>query len=83
MLVDVKVPFTRWLEADYGAVFTVVGTVSSDDANVVQAVIFYIIPQLFADLFAAALFAFFARADVEDFSGCMFFFAHGRRANVL
>jgi len=83
MLVDVEMPFARRLKAHHGAVFAVVGAVRPDDADAVYVVVFRISPQRLGDLLAAALLALLTRADVIDFPGCMFFFAHNGCNGVL
>ncbi len=58
--------------------FTVIGAMRSDDTDVAQAVVFYELAKRLADFFAAMFFTLLARANVKDFSGCVFFFAHRR-----
>jgi hypothetical protein len=82
VFIHMEVPFASRLEANNRTVFAVIGTMCSDDADLfVDPVILGVFAQRFADLFTSALFAFFSRADVEYFPGCMLFLAHDRTSS--
>ena len=79
MFIHVEVPRIVRLQAYDRSELAVVRAVCFDDADIVQAVMLCIVAKHFADLLAAAFFAFFACADVQQFWRCVLFLRHVAR----
>ena len=76
MFIHVEMPCISGLQTDYRSVFAIIGAVGADNADIQMPVVFRVLSELLADLFAAALFALFPGADVDQFGRRMFVFAH-------
>ena len=65
MLIHVEVPAIFWLQANHWTAFAVIRAMRADDANLIHSMVFSVVSHQLADLFAAPLFAFLTRADVN------------------
>lgn len=74
-----KMPLIGRLQACHRSMFAIVGTVRTDDVDMVEVSILDIVAQRLADFLAPAFFTFLARADIKDFCGDIFVFTHYSR----